>query len=117
MAVHTTCSGKPEMPRKTSRRNMKNYGARPFDEKEWGMTREQLHAKIRLFEENNRWFFRNEERLRKKYPDQWVAVENGRVIVADADQLEVLKKLKARPGGRGATCVEFVSRVKYELIV
>ena len=96
---------------------MKNIGVRPFDEKEWGITREQLHAEMELFTENTKWFFHNEEKLRKKYPDQWVAVEGGRVIAADADQLAVLKKLKARPGGRGAACVEFVSRVKYELIV
>jgi len=105
------------MPRKTSRRNMKNYGARPFDEKEWGMTREQLHEKHRLYGENGDWFYRNVERLRKKYPDQWIVVEGGKVIMADSDHDQIVKKLMVRPGGNGSAYVQFVSRIKYNLIV
>lgn len=96
---------------------MKNYSAQPFDEKEWGISREQLHEEMRLFGENTEWFFRNLEKLRKRYPDQWVAVENGRVIASNADHLVVLKKLRARPEGMGSAFVQFVSRVKYELIL
>ncbi len=96
---------------------MKDFGARPFDEKEWGMTREQLHEKLRRFGENTDWCYRHEERLRKKYPDQWVVVENGKVIMADADHAKILNMLRDRPDGIDASYIHFISRVKYNLIV
>jgi len=80
---------------RTNHEDTRSHAVRP---EEVGVIREQLHTKLGLFEENNRWFFWNEERLREKYLGQLVAVENGKVIAAGADYLEILKRLKARPG-------------------
>src|SRR4030042_2051712 len=100
--MHTTCSGQSEMPRKTSHRNMNDSQMRPFDEKEWGMTREQLHDGMRRFGENGEWCHSHEDGLRGKYPDQWIVVEDGKVIMADADHDQIVKKLMERPAGRGS---------------
>lgn len=105
------------MPRRTSKPPMKNYGAQPFDEKEWGITREQLHDEMRRFGDNTAWCHRNEEMLRKKYPDRWVVVEDGEVIVADPDHAKILKMLRARPKGIDAAYIHFISKVKYNLVV
>ena len=96
---------------------MKNHGPLPFDERKWGITREQLHDEMQRFGENTSWCHRNEERLRKKYPDQWVVVENGKVVMADPDHAKILKTLRARPKGLDSAYIHFVSRVKQNLVV
>ena len=96
---------------------MKNYGAQPFDEKEWGISREQLHDEMRRFGDNTAWCHRNEEMLRKRYPDLWIVVEDGKVIMADPDHAKILKMLRARPKGIDAAYIHFISKVKYNLVV
>lgn len=90
---------------------------RPFDEKKWGMTYGELQAGLRRYGADLSWCHKNDSKLRKKYPDHWIVVEDKKVILADRDHSRVLKKLWARPGGIGNACIYFVSSIEYDLVI
>jgi len=61
---------------------------------------------LEQFADDHVWIARNREKLLTQYGEQWIAVENGKVIANDPDVHELRKKL-ARPA---FTCVEFLAR-------
>jgi hypothetical protein len=82
---------------------------RPFDEKEWGMTSTELREGMERFAQDLDWYYSNRTMLRKKYIDRWVAVKDRKVVMADRTCDRLLKRLKARPGGRAGAQIFFVS--------
>ena len=72
-----------------------------------------LTEKLREFDADHGWVAENLERLRAEYPDQWVAVKNGRVIAFDPD----LMALRAKLTDPTQTCVEFVTREPLEMVL
>jgi hypothetical protein len=61
---------------------------------------------LEQFADDHVWIARNREKLLAQYGEQWIAVENGKVIANDQDVHGLRKKL-ARPA---FTCVEFLAR-------
>jgi hypothetical protein len=99
----------PDKPRKTSHKSMKDSLMRPFDENESGMTSTVLREGMERFAQDLDWYYSNRTMLRKKYIDRWVAVKDRKVVMADRTHDRLLKRLKARPGGRAGAQVFFVS--------
>lgn len=60
---------------------------------------------LRAFEEAHVWIDEHHEELLAKFPEQWVAVEDGRVIASDPDPMALRAKL-VRPAD---TAVHFIT--------
>jgi len=65
------------------------------------------------FEADHVWVNENLETLLEQYPDQWIAVKNGRVIASDPDLAGLLSKLPEP----ALTCVEFITREPLEMVL
>lgn len=57
---------------------------------------------------NDRWIRSRLDQLVRDYPDQWVAVDQGRVVVADPD-LGYVTEEAHRAGASPDTAFEFVA--------
>lgn len=68
---------------------------------------------LEQFADDHVWIARNREKLLAQYGEQWIAVENGKVIANDPDVHSLRKKL-ARPA---FTCVEFLSHEPLEMLI
>jgi hypothetical protein len=68
---------------------------------------------LEQFADDHVWIAHNREKLLAQYGEQWIAVENGKVIANDPDVHGLRKKL-ARPA---FTCVEFLSHEPLEMLI
>lgn len=68
---------------------------------------------LEQFADDHVWIDRNYEILLQKYPEQWIAVEKGKVIANDPD-IHALREKLANPA---FTCVDFVTREPLEFII
>lgn len=65
------------------------------------------------FQADHTWVSENLETLLEEYPDQWVAVKNGRVIASDPDLVGLMSKLP----DPARACVEFITHEPLEMIL
>jgi len=72
---------------------------------------------LREFEKNMKWFQSNYEKLRESYAGEYVAVNNGEVVIHDKDARALIKRLRKQYEDIGAFVIEFVSKEKFELIL
>lgn len=89
-----------------SRKNSVNKKPKVVPQTETGRILEQ-------FADDHVWIDRNREKLLEQYGEQWIAVENGKVIANDAD-VHALRKKLAKPA---FTCVEFLRRKPLEMLI
>ena len=77
-----------------------------------------VEEEIKKFEENSRWFSRHYDELSRKYPDEYVAVYNCRIVDHDRDLDRLISRInrKYKDSSR-VIAVEFVSSRKVELIL
>jgi len=75
--------------------------------------RSQLTKEILAFESDHIWVHENFDDLLKKYPDQWIAVKDHRVIASGPDLSELREKLS----DPAHTCIEFVTREHLEMVL
>jgi len=68
---------------------------------------------LEQFADDHVWIDRNYEMLLQKYPEQWIAVEKGKVIANDPD-IHALRKKLANPS---YTCIEHISHTPLEMII
>jgi hypothetical protein len=74
---------------------------------------EQLTEKLLAFEADHLWINENLETLLEQYAEQWIAVENGKVIANDPDLAGLISKLS----DPAHTCVDFITREPLEMIL
>lgn len=68
---------------------------------------------LEQFADDHVWIDRNYETLLQQYPEQWIAVEKGKVIASDQD-VHALRKKLANPA---FTCVEFITHQPLEFMI
>jgi len=73
----------------------------------------QLSNRLLAFEADHVWVRENLEMLLEQYADQWIAVENGKVIASDPD----LEGLSSNLQDPAHTCVELITREPLEMIL
>ena len=71
---------------------------------------QEIAKDLQRFQGDARYFDNNYESLRRKYPDQFVAIYNGEVVANNIDIASVAKKLNEK-GLRGKA---FVRRTYYK---
>ncbi len=54
---------------------------------------QELMERLRAFGENVEYFFTHSESLREKYPDQFIAVNRGKIIAHHKDILRLMDQL------------------------
>ena len=88
---------------------MNQVEVRELDIREWGASWEQLTEDVERTRNDWLWFSSHKTSLRKSYLNKWIAVKSERVVMADTDHDELLRRLKARPEGRAGAEVFFVA--------
>lgn len=74
---------------------------------------DQLTKKLRAFEADHVWVSERREWLLRQYPNQWIAVKEGRVIASDPDLLA----LRSQLSDPAHTCIEFITREPLEMVL
>jgi thymidylate kinase len=74
---------------------------------------EKAARELRAFEEDSDWIEEHYQELLAQYPEQWVAVQNKRVIASDPD----LSALRARVPHPGNTNVEFITKEEVDFLL
>jgi hypothetical protein len=72
-----------------------------------------MMRRLRVFEDDHIWVEERYQELLAQYPEQWIAVENKRVIANDPD----LDSLIAKIPDPGHTCVELITHDQTEVIL
>jgi len=72
---------------------------------------------FKAFEKNMKWFQDNYEKLREQFSGEYVAVNNGQVVMHDKDARTLISRLRQQCEDVGVFVVEFVSKEKIELIL
>ena len=72
---------------------------------------------FKAFEKNMKWFQDNYEKLREQFSGEYVAVNNGQVVMHDKDARTLISRLRQQCEDVGVFVVEFVSKEKVELIL
>ena len=85
---------------------------------EIAMVKQDLVKELETFEGNLKWIDEHYDALKNKYPDQWVAVFNRKVVGNNKKLKKVIRKLKESfPQHYNHIAVEYVSTKKIELIL
>jgi hypothetical protein len=88
---------------------MEDLEVREFDEREWGVSWEQLAKDGDEAMKDRMWFSGNMNALRKRYRGKWVGVRSRRIIMADADHDRLLRRLESRRENLASTQIFYVS--------
>lgn len=72
-----------------------------------------ISQELLAFADDHQWVHDNWEWLIQHYPEQWIAVKNGRVIASDPD----FKSFRSKLSEPAQTCVDFVTREPLEMIL
>jgi len=79
--------------------------------------RSEHKKEFQKFVKNMKWFQSNYEKLRQLYAGQYVAVNDGKVVMHGEDARALVKELRGEYKDIGAFVIEFVSKEKIELIL
>jgi len=77
----------------------------------------QQKKEFKQFERNMKWFQDNYDKLRDLYADEFVAINNNKVIMHNKDARSLIRSLRDKYVDIGAFVIEFVSKEKLELIL
>jgi hypothetical protein len=82
------------------------------------MVEQDLVKELETFEGNLKWIDEHYDALKNKYPDQWVAVFNKKVVGNNKNLKKVIGKLKESfPQNYNRIATEYISTKKIELIL
>ncbi len=82
------------------------------------MVEKDLVKELETFEENLKWIDQHYDALKNKYPDQWVAVFNKKVVGNHKNLKKIIRKLKESfPQNFDHIATEYISTKKIELIL
>ena len=76
-----------------------------------------LEKKLNNFRENSRWFFKNEEGLRKEYGENYIAIYEKKVCLADKDPIKLVKSVKTKYGDDPSVMVTFIGKEKVNFLL
>ena len=63
-------------------------------------------------ERDAKWLDKNYAKLLEKYPDSFVAINNGEVVDASKNFQELLKKVESKKLNPANIMIEFMSKIK-----
>lgn len=82
------------------------------------MVKQDPIKELEEFEGNLKWIDKHYDVLKNKYPDQWVAVFNNRVVGNHKNLKNFIRKLKKSfPQNYNHMAVEYIGTKKIELIL
>jgi hypothetical protein len=82
------------------------------------MVKQDLVKELEAFEGNLKWIDEHYDALKNKYPDQWVAVFNKKVVGNNKNLKKIIRKLKESfPQNYDHVATEYISTKKIELIL
>lgn len=67
---------------------------------------------LNLAERDTQWFDKNYESLIDDYPDQFIAINEEKIVDADADFQKLLKKLESKRVDPVNVVIRFISKIK-----
>ncbi len=74
--------------------------------------------KLKMFERNSKWLHRHYNELIKKYPYQYVAIKNQRVIDHDKDIKKLVERINKKYKDASLVIpIKYISPEKVELIL
>jgi len=77
-----------------------------------------IQMEPKKFEANSKWFSRHYNKLSKKYPYEYVAVHNRKVVDHDEDIKRLLERVNKKFGETSRVIpIEYVSPEKVDLIL
>ena len=71
---------------------------------------------INALEKSGKWVGTHYEKLRKAYPNQFIAVKGSKVIVHDRDPSNVLKKLEKMKEDVTTVLIQFIPEKGVEIL-
>jgi hypothetical protein len=71
----------------------------------------------KAFRQNMEWFRAHYPELKKKHADEFVAINNQRVVDSDADSYKLIHRLRRQYGDLRSFAIEHVGDGKAELIL
>jgi len=72
---------------------------------------------FKRFDKNVEWFQSHYEDLKKQYKNEYVAIDNKKVLGHDADIERLIEKMRRKYGDLGAFVVEYLTDKKLQLIL
>lgn len=79
-------------------------------------TRERKEQ-LKRFEKNVNWFQSNYDDLKRKYKNEYVAIDNQEVLGHDSDLERLIEKMRQKYGDLGAFVIEYLTDKKLQLIL
>lgn len=79
--------------------------------------RRRIPAQLRRLGNNTVWLIDHYDELRKRYPDEYVAVHQGKVLDHDKNIGKLLRRLEAKYKETTHMAIEFVSKKDFRLIL
>ena len=76
------------------------------------MEETQIVKMLNVFESNLEWFNQNLVNLKEKYDQNYVAIEDSKVIAFDNNINSLVNKLKQLGKDPSKTFIQFVSKIK-----
>ena len=80
-------------------------------------TRRQLVSELNEFTKNTEWISRNYKMLRRKFPEQYIAVYAGNVKYCSPSRDKVLKFLRKERGSEKGVTIHFVTSKPLKFLV
>ena len=77
----------------------------------------EAREKLNRLGENMIWIIANRESLRKNHPDEYVAVDGGKVIAHNKDLSKLMAYLKSKLRDIDHVAVDFVGKKEVEMIL
>lgn len=73
--------------------------------------------RLRQLQDNMIWIAAHREKLRKKYPDEYIAVDHGDVVAHGKELIDLKNKLKSKYANFDHVAVDFIGKEEVELIL
>ena len=77
----------------------------------------QVLEGLKDFRRDMDWIYENQDQLRKKHPDKYVAVMNQKVIDFDSDLKTLIYRLKEKGKNPSEIPIEYISQEPIRLIL
>ena len=72
---------------------------------------------FKRFDKNVEWFQSHYEELKRRYRNEYVAVDNEKVLGHDSDLERLIEKMRRNHGDLGAFVIEYLTNKKLQLIL
>lgn len=88
-----------------------------FAEKVLAKKKLQLIKSMTNYSKNLQWIAENRSSLRKRYPDEYVAVRNMKICIHDKNYNSFLQKIQKKYGYSPEIVVDFIGKKKISLLL